>query len=132
MRMNNKTLGPELQRAIDSSPAVCTQQRFRAMNTKRRRASTRRPLFCAAWIEEHGGVRRCTLSEIAEGGAKIRLETRKPVPNRFVLRLSADGSVRRKCRVVRRTGQNVEITFDTPLDEQTVLLAANETNWTVE
>jgi hypothetical protein len=102
------------------------------MNKKSRRASARRPLFCAAWIEDLRGPRRCTLSEIAEGGARIRLETLEPVPNRFVLRLAADGSVLRECRVVRRDGQDVEIAFDTPLSAQTVLLAVDETNWTME
>jgi len=102
------------------------------MNEKSRRAKARRPLFCIAWIEDRRGLRKCTLSDIAEGGAKIRLDTLEPVPDQFVLQLAADGSVVRKCRVVWRNGQDVGVAFDTPLSDQTVLLAADETNWTVE
>jgi hypothetical protein len=104
------------------------------MNKKIRRGSAGRPLFCAAWIEDgdHGRLRTCTLSEIAEGGAKIHLETVEPVPNQFILRLAPDGSVVRECRVVSRNGQDIGVSFDTPLSEQTVMLAVDETNWTIE
>ena len=101
---------------------------------KDQRRSERRTLFYAARIEDgsKGAPRICTVSDISESGARIRLETPAPVPDQFILQFAATGTVQRECHVMWRKGEDLGVLFKTPLSEQCALLAADETNWTVD
>ena len=47
----------------------------------------------------------CMLSDVSVGGAKIVSYQPKAIPDRFTLLLSANGSVKRECKVAWRRGR---------------------------
>jgi hypothetical protein len=66
------------------------------------RQSPRQRVRCPAWIDVGDGspVRACTLWDVSDAGARISIENPTDVPREFTLVLSADGSIRRRCRVI--------------------------------
>jgi hypothetical protein len=82
------------------------------------RKTVRRTLHYSATVEDNVGAElcKCTLSDISEGGAKTRLHTPAEVPDRFVLRLSEQGSLRRVCQIVWRNGDDIGIAFVKTID----------------
>jgi len=101
---------------------------------KDQRRSRRRPLFYAARIADgsEGPPRICTVSDISESGARVRIETPAPVPDQFILQFAATGTVQRECQVLWRNGEDLGVAFKAPLSEQSALLAPDETNWPVD
>ena len=58
------------------------------------RASRRKPLRYPVWMDtgEAGSLTECILSDVSEGGAKLKLSNSMSVPPKFSLRLTGDGS----------------------------------------
>jgi hypothetical protein len=80
---------------------------------KDKRKAARRPMRYTAWIAlPDGQLQGCALSDISQSGAKIDVEKADPLPDRFVLLLSARGTPRRTCRVVWRTPQQMGVEFE--------------------
>jgi hypothetical protein len=73
------------------------------------RQSSRQRVNCPAWVDIGDGspVRPCTLWDVSEAGARISIEAPADVPKEFSLVLSADGSVRRRCRVIWRSDAQI-------------------------
>lgn len=44
-------------------------------------------------------ITACKLLDVSKGGAKLRVLTAKTIPDEFVLLLSKNGKVRRRCHV---------------------------------
>lgn len=59
-----------------------------------------------------GPPRSCTISDISHSGARLVLESDGTLPDRFFLLLSRSG-VRRRCRMIWRTGLTVGVEFAT-------------------
>ena len=79
------------------------------------RQSPRVEIRYVAWIEMNDGVpiRDCIVRDISARGAKLGIitSTLKAIPNEFTLRLSPDGRVGHRCRVVWRSDENIGVTF---------------------
>lgn len=75
------------------------------------RKTPRRALRYPAWIELGEAVRECQLSDVSRGGARLAIARSDDLPEEFVLRLSQDGSSRRKSRVVWRSPTEIGIEF---------------------
>jgi hypothetical protein len=79
------------------------------------RQSPRIVIRYVAWIEMQDGVpmRDCIVRDISARGAKLGIITSTPgaVPDEFTLRLSPDGRVGHRCRVVWRSDENIGVTF---------------------
>jgi hypothetical protein len=69
-----------------------------------KRKSSRKPFERRAWIDFGDGkpAYGCVLGNLSETGAKVVVPGNKELPDEFVLRLSPDGRVARKCRVAWR------------------------------
>jgi len=67
----------------------------------------------AAWIEANNGAAPldCTVWDVSEAGVRITIDTPRRVPQEFFLVLSKDGKVRRRCRVVWRSNEQVGACF---------------------
>ena len=83
------------------------------MRFGRKSRETRRKLDRPAWIVIDGafGVRRCTLVDISEGGAQIRIENPSNVPKYFTLSFSQTERRGKSCKVVWRSFQRVGVAF---------------------
>lgn len=55
--------------------------------------------------------RPCAISDISDSGARLVLNSDAALPEQFVLLLTKEGSARRKCRVVWRSGSIVGVEF---------------------
>lgn len=53
----------------------------------------------------------CMLRDISDTGAKLLLIVPKELPDQFILRLSMDGRVARKCRVSWKSDNEIGVTF---------------------
>jgi len=86
------------------------------------RQSRRQPVDCPAWVDVLDGssVRSCVLSDFSETGARLTIQSPEQLPSEFSLILSSDGSVRRRCRVIWRSDDQVGLRY----------LAAPSWNWT--
>jgi hypothetical protein len=97
--------------------------------TKDKRKSRRRQMRYSAWLAFKGDkLHGCALHDISETGARIDVEDGKAVPDRFVLLLSANGSARRKCRVVWRQTNQIGVSFEpglAPIDRTALVPAAD-------
>jgi hypothetical protein len=67
----------------------------------------------AAWIEVNNSDPRldCILWDVSEAGVRITIDTPRSVPQEFFLVLSKDGKVRRRCRVVWRSAEQLGACF---------------------
>jgi hypothetical protein len=65
------------------------------------------------WIDAGPGVRpqECALWDISEDGVRITVDAPHGVPFEFFLVLSKDGKVRRRCRVVWRSDEQIGARF---------------------
>ena len=79
----------------------------------KQRQSPRRRENRAAWIEAKNGAAPldCTVWDVSEAGVRLTIDTPRSVPQEFFLVLSKDGKVRRKCRVVWRSNEQVGACF---------------------
>ena len=77
------------------------------------RKTARKPLQGRAQIDAGDGMflRECTVLDLSDQGARLMIAPLNEVPDEFVLLLSNDGHVRRCCRVVRRSDQEIGVTF---------------------
>jgi hypothetical protein len=53
----------------------------------------------------------CILWDVSEAGVRITIDTPRSVPQEFDLVLSKDGKVRRRCRVVWRSAEQLGACF---------------------
>jgi len=67
--------------------------------------------YNARAVGENGTMLRCSLVDISEIGARIVFENDSPVPDEFVLLLTASGETRRHCKVIWRNGTSVGVAF---------------------
>lgn len=65
------------------------------------------------WIDAGDGTspQKCVLWDISEAGVRITIDAPASVPYEFFLVLSKDGKVRRQCRVVWRSEDQVGASF---------------------
>jgi hypothetical protein len=65
------------------------------------------------WIDAGNGapVEECTLWDISEAGVRVTVDTPRNVPYEFFLVLSKDGKLRRRCRVVWRSDDQIGACF---------------------
>ena len=83
------------------------------MRFGRKSRETRRKLDRPAWIVIDGafGVRRCTLVDISEGGAQIRIENPSNVPKYFTLSFNQTERRGKSCKVVWRSSHSIGVQF---------------------
>jgi hypothetical protein len=62
----------------------------------------------------------CTMLDVSATGAKIEPQVATEVPNEFILLLSNDGKVRRRCKISWRTETEIGVQF--------VVRSSNNTN----
>ena len=80
--------------------------------SREKRKHPRRPLDRAAWVRlADGSTISCKIRDISEGGARLSGGGVHDVPDHFVLSLSIDHKVSRRCRVVRRTDYEIGVQF---------------------
>ncbi|MGZ9142397.1 MAG: PilZ domain-containing protein [Candidatus Binatia bacterium] len=74
------------------------------------RISKRAALHRTAWLE---GVKLvpCVIVDISSGGAQLGIPERYPLADAFSIRLTADGRVRRNCRLIWRRLGRVGVRF---------------------
>jgi hypothetical protein len=65
--------------------------------------------FPATLVESGSPDRRCVVSDISEGGAKIVVEGRDPIPAHFAL--SFDNGARRTCELIWWHGKTAGLKF---------------------
>jgi PilZ domain len=65
-------------------------------------------------------VRNCTLWDVSDAGVRIAVDGPSDVPEEFSLILSLDGDLRRRCRVIWRTEQELGACY----------VAAQDWKWT--
>ena len=67
----------------------------------------------AAWVDVNNGARLtdCTIWDVSEVGVRITIDTPLSVPREFTLVLSKDGKVRRQCRVIWRSQEQIGACF---------------------
>ena len=77
------------------------------------RKKPRRQFHYSARIVTEGNepARKCTVSDISQGGARLALDNDDELPDRFVLLFTRNGGTRRRCRVIWRTGTTVGVEF---------------------
>lgn len=76
------------------------------------RKSKRGALNRAAWIEALPfELLPCVVADISSSGAQLYLGERRNIPDRFAVRLTEDGRVRRNCRVVWQRAGRVGVCF---------------------
>lgn len=77
------------------------------------RRHKRRSFEAVARITAQDGSRPmvCAISDISQGGACLRVERPDLVPDEFLLWLSGNGAVRRRCRAAWRSYDRVGACF---------------------
>ena len=77
------------------------------------RKSVRKPMERYVWIDLEDGApaTACRLANMSEGGAKLILQSPRELPGNFILLLSKDGRVARKCRLAWTSGNSVGVAF---------------------
>jgi len=80
------------------------------------RQTRRHRVHCPAWVDVLDGspVRSCTLWDVSEAGARLTIEQPDLLPKEFSLVLSSDGSIRRRCRVIWRSDDQIGVRYLTP------------------
>jgi hypothetical protein len=78
-----------------------------------KRKNVRKPIERHVWIDLEDGsqVTECRLVNMSETGAKLALVAPRELPTDFVLRLSKDGRVARKCRLAWSSGNDIGVAF---------------------
>src|SRR6478752_7744740 len=72
-----------------------------------------------AWLMLDGGERRgCALSDISHIGARINIPDSDAIPDNFLLLLAANGTARRRCRVIWRKPRELGVKFETWIDDR--------------
>ena len=78
-----------------------------------KRKNSRKTFDRRAWIDLEDGtpVVACVLGNLSDSGAKFFISATRELPKEFVLRLTLNGSVARRCRVAWRKDREVGIAF---------------------
>jgi hypothetical protein len=78
-----------------------------------KRKNPRKPLERHVWIDAGDGspLTECVLGNMSETGAKLVLKAPAEFPKEFVLLLTKDGRVARKCRVAWTADKEVGLVF---------------------
>ena len=78
-----------------------------------KRTTTRWTADRTCWISVANGAPpvECHIREISELGAKLIHKSPAEIPDDFVLNLTEDGKVRRKCKVISRAETEIDVTF---------------------
>lgn len=79
-------------------------------NTRRHKRKTFDAVACITASDGSAPI-RCEIADISDGGARLRVARPETVPNLFVLWLSTNGSVRRKCRAQWRSRDELGAKF---------------------
>jgi hypothetical protein len=78
-----------------------------------KRAQPRQDLHWDSLIVKIDGsiVDGCTMVDVSSSGARLIVKAPAEVPDEFDLLLSRNGSVRRRCKVMRRSDEEVGVQF---------------------
>ena len=81
--------------------------------SKDRRRAPRRKVSAAGYLYTGDGwpLGACRMKDVSRGGAKLAHSIAGDLPNEFLLALSKDGAVRRRCRVAWRTENQLGVRF---------------------
>lgn len=76
------------------------------------RKHARKPFHWRATIVAGTGrPRSCTVSDVSETGARLKVDTPDELPEKFILLLTASGKTRRFCRVIWRSKKEAGVKF---------------------
>jgi hypothetical protein len=77
------------------------------------RRKPRKPIKTVGFVYSMDGwpIGECSTLDISESGAKIMLSAADEVPPEFLLSLSRDGRVRRRCQLKWRDGDRIGVRF---------------------
>jgi hypothetical protein len=77
------------------------------------RKTPRKRVNAAAFLYTTDGwpLAECRLKDISAGGARLALSVGGEVPNEFLLSLSRDGTVRRRCQIAWRAEDQIGVRF---------------------
>lgn len=81
------------------------------------RKSKRHRVQCPAMIDlgrnlgDDARLRSCTVCDVSEDGARIAVESPETVPMEFWLIESHDGTIRRRCRVIWRSAEQIGVCY---------------------
>ena len=66
-----------------------------------------------AWVDANNGSQPldCTIWDMSEAGVRITIDAPMSVPREFTLVMSRDGKVRRRCRVIWRSHDQIGACF---------------------
>jgi hypothetical protein len=81
--------------------------------TKEQRKNRRKPFERRAWVDpgEGAAIEECVLGNLSETGAKLIFKGQMDLPVNFILWLSSDGRVARKCRLAWHSGNEIGVEF---------------------
>lgn len=77
---------------------------------ERRQFGRRSVLKHAIICDDEGGKRKCTVVDMSEGGARIKLDDVDKIPGEFLVEIPADDFVVR-CRIVHRQPDSIGVEF---------------------
>jgi hypothetical protein len=76
------------------------------------RKHTRKPFHWQATIfVGTGAPRSCTVTDVSESGARLKIDKPDELPEKFVLVLTTTGKARRLCRVIWRSKKDAGVKF---------------------
>jgi hypothetical protein len=78
---------------------------------KRRAARKTLNWLCVISTVDGVLVSQCTVRDVSMTGARIALDDSSLAPEQFVLRLTRDGAIWRKCRTIWRSPSNIGVSF---------------------
>ena len=102
---------PERERLASGNKATATAGNVRSRREMRKEA--RRQLQSVAWmlLDKQTPPIKCTLADLSVSGACVVLQRTEDLPSEFILLLTENGAIWRKCRLVWRAGLRVGIEF---------------------
>jgi hypothetical protein len=82
------------------------------MRTEKRR-NRRRSIDGRAWVDQADGspLMVCSIGNMSDTGAKLVFSEPPQLPDQFILQLSSDGRVARKCRLAWVNGNTIGVQF---------------------
>jgi PilZ domain len=78
-----------------------------------KRRNFRKAIARQVWVDLEDGKPAigCMLGNLSDTGANVILPSGQELPHEFVLRLSADGRVARRCRIAWKTATEAGVAF---------------------
>ena len=69
---------------------------------KESRRSPRRPVVHGAWIFQGGSAPTvpCVMVDLSDAGARLKVDAQAVLPPQFILVMSRDGKLNRRCKAV--------------------------------